>query len=69
MSENQKRIDQLKLEMQVAVDEYNKVQQKIQELVVAREGFKIKAFACEQRVKELQGEKEINAEIQPPVPN
>ena len=69
MSENQKRIDQLKLEMQVAVDEYNKVQQKIQELVVAREGFKIKAFACEQRVKELQGEKEINAEIQPPVTN
>ena len=69
MSENQKRIDQLKLEMQVAVDEYNKVQQKIQELVVAREGFKMKAFACEQRVKELQGEKEINAEIQPPVPN
>tara|TARA_R100000353_G_scaffold34261_1_gene27495 strand:- start:362 stop:568 length:207 start_codon:yes stop_codon:yes gene_type:complete len=64
MSENQKRIDQLKLEMQVAVDEYNKVQQKIQELVVAREGFKIKAFACEERIKELQGKKEISTQIQ-----
>ncbi len=32
MSNNQKRIDQLKLEMQVAVDEYNKIQEKIKEL-------------------------------------
>jgi len=51
---NQKRIDQLKLEMQVAVDEHNKIQEKIKELVVGRDGLKMKAFACEERIKELQ---------------
>ena len=51
---NQKRIDQLKLEMQVAVDEYNKIQEKIKELVVGRDALKMKAFACEERIKELQ---------------
>ena len=51
---NQKRIDQLKLEMQVAVDEYNKIQDKIQELVVGRDALKMKAFGCEERIKELQ---------------
>jgi len=51
---NQKRIDQLKLEMQVAVDEYNKIQEKIKELVLGRDALKMKAFACEERIKELQ---------------
>ena len=35
--QNQKRIDQLKLETQVAVDEFNKIQEKIKELVIARD--------------------------------
>ena len=56
---NQKRIDQLKLEMQVAVDEFNKIQEKIKELTVARESLKMKAFSCSERIKELQGEEEI----------
>ena len=51
---NQKRIDQLKLEMQVAVDEHNKIQEKIKELVLGRDALKMKAFACEERIKELQ---------------
>ena len=51
---NQKRIDQLKLEMQVAVDEYNKIQEKIKEFVVMRDGYKMKAFSCEERIKELK---------------
>ena len=56
---NQKRIDQLKLEMQVAVDEFNKIQEKIKELTVARESLKMKAFSCSERIKELQGQEEI----------
>tara|TARA_A100001201_G_scaffold103413_1_gene88726 strand:- start:173 stop:376 length:204 start_codon:yes stop_codon:yes gene_type:complete len=59
MSENKKRIDQLKLEAQVAVDEFNKIQEKIKNLVVARDALKIKAFSCTERIKELQGSKEI----------
>ena len=59
MTKSQKRIDQLKLEMQVAVDEFNKVQEKIQELVVVRDSFKMKAFGCEERIKELQGLEEV----------
>lgn len=59
MSENKKRIDQLKLEAQVAVDEFNKIQEKIKNLVVARDALKIKAFSCTERIKELQGFKEI----------
>ena len=55
---NQKRIDQLKLEMQVAVDEYNKIQEKIKELVVGRDALKMKAFSCEERIKELQLQEE-----------
>ena len=51
---NQKRIDQLKLVMQVAVDEYNKIQQKIKELVLGRDALKMKAYGCEERIKELQ---------------
>ena len=51
---NKKRIDQLKLEMQVAVDEHNKIQEKIKELVVGRDALKMKAFSCEERIKELQ---------------
>tara|TARA_R100000654_G_scaffold29544_1_gene54226 strand:+ start:1919 stop:2125 length:207 start_codon:yes stop_codon:yes gene_type:complete len=51
---NQKRIDQLKLEMQVAVEEHNKIQEKIKELVVSRDAFKMKAYGCEERIKELQ---------------
>ena len=56
---NQKRIDQLKLEMQVAVDEFNKVQENIRKLVLVRNAFKMKAFSCEERIKELEGNKEI----------
>ena len=59
MSNNQKRIDQLKLEMQVAVDEFNKIQEKIKELTVARESLKMKAFSCSERIKELEGQEEI----------
>jgi len=55
---NQKRIDQLKLEMQVAVDEYNKIQEKIKELVLGRDALKMKAFSCEERIKELQLQEE-----------
>ena len=58
MSNNQKRIDQLKLEMQVAVDEFNKIQEKIKELTVARESLKMKAFSCSERIKELEGQQE-----------
>ena len=54
MLKNQKRIEQLKLEMQVAVDEHNKIQEKIKELVVGRDALKMKAFSCEERIKELQ---------------
>ena len=61
--ENQKRIDQLKLEMQVAVDEFNKIQEKIKELVVARDALKMKAYSCSERLNELQGKEEITTEI------
>tara|TARA_R100001224_G_C3895133_1_gene106410 strand:- start:35 stop:238 length:204 start_codon:yes stop_codon:yes gene_type:complete len=64
MSNNQKRIDQLKLEMQVAVDEYNKIQDKMKELVVARDALKMKAFSCSERLKELQGQEEITTETE-----
>ena len=59
MSNNQKRIDQLTLEMQVAVDEFNKIQEKIKELVTARDAFKMKAYACSERIKELEGQEEV----------
>ena len=52
--QNQKRIDQLKLEMQIAVDEFNKIQEKIKDLVVGRDALKMKAYGCEERIKELQ---------------
>jgi len=55
---NQKRIDQLKLEMQIAVDEHNKIQEKIKELVVGRDALKMKVFSCEERIKELQLQEE-----------
>ena len=64
MSKNQKRIDQLNLEMQVAVDEFNKIQDKIKELVVARDALKMKAFSCSERLKELQGQEEITTETE-----
>ncbi len=59
MSNNQKRIDQLKLEMQVAVDEFNKIQEKIQELVTASNSLKMKAFSCSERIKELRGDEKL----------
>ena len=61
--QNQKRIDQLKLEMQVAVDEFNKIQEKINELILARDALKMKAFSCDERIKELQGLEEIKTTI------
>jgi len=63
MSDNQKRIDQLKLEMQVAVDEFNKIQEKIKELVTARDALRMRAFSCSERLNELQGQEEITTEI------
>jgi len=57
--QNQKRIDQLNLELQVAVDEFNKIQEKIKELVVARDALKMKAFSCSERIKELEGKEEV----------
>ena len=62
--QNQKRIDQLKLETQIAVDEFNKIQEKIKELVIARDALKMKAFSCSERLRELQGEQQISAEIE-----
>jgi len=50
---NQKRIDQLKLEAQVAVDEHNKIQEKIKELITAKDALKMKAFSCKERIEEL----------------
>ena len=61
---NQKRIDQLKLEMQVAIDEHNKIQEKIKELVIARDALKMKAFSCSERLKELQGQEEITTKTE-----
>ena len=60
---NQKRIDQLKLELQVAVDEFNKIQNKIQELIVSRDALKMKAFSCSERLKELEGNNEITTQV------
>ena len=54
MSNNQKRIDQLQLEIQVVVDEYNKIQEQINELVKARDALKMKGFGLEQRIDELK---------------
>ena len=54
MLDNQKRIDQLTLEAQVAVDESNKIQEKIKELQIACDALKMKVFSCEVRIKELQ---------------
>ena len=64
MSKNQKRIDQLNLEMQVAVDEFNKIQDKIKELIVDLDALKMKAFSCSERLKELQGQEEITTETE-----
>ena len=54
MSKKQTRIEQIKLEMQVAIDEGNKIQQKIQELIIARDSFKMKVFSCQERIAELE---------------
>tara|TARA_Y100000401_G_C8288175_1_gene207215 strand:+ start:364 stop:579 length:216 start_codon:yes stop_codon:yes gene_type:complete len=62
-SKNQKRIDQLNLDLQVAVDEYNNLQKEIQKLTTARDAFKLRAFSCSERLKELQGQEEITTEI------
>ena len=63
MSKDQKRIDQLKLELQVAVDEFNKIQDKIKEFNLARDSLKMKAFSCSERIKELEGQNEMTTEI------
>ena len=63
MSKDQKRIDQLKLELQVAVDEFNKIQDKIKEINLARDSLKMKAFSCSERIKELEGQNEMTTEI------
>jgi flagellar biosynthesis chaperone FliJ len=60
MSKSQKRIDQLKLDLQVAVDEFNKIQEKMKELSVARDALKMKAFSCGERIKELE---ELNQDL------
>ena len=63
MSNKEQRISQLKLDLQVAVDEFNKIQDKIRELAIARDGLKMKAFSCTERIKELEGQSEITTEI------
>ena len=63
MSKDQKRIDQLKLELQVAVDEFHKIQDKIKEFNLARDSLKMKAFSCSERIKELEGQNEMTTEI------
>ena len=63
MEKNEKRIEQLKLEMQVAVDEFNKIQEKIKDLIIARDALKMKAYSCSERLKELEGIEEITTEI------
>ena len=63
MSKDQKRIDQLKLELQVAVDEFNKIQDKIKEFNLARDSLKMKAFSCSERIKEVEGQDEMTTEI------
>jgi chromosome segregation ATPase len=54
MSNKEQRINQLKLDMQVAVEEFKKIEEKIKELLIARDSLKMKAFSCEERIKELQ---------------
>ena len=68
MTKNQKQIDKLKLDAQVAVDEFNKIQEKIKELeavqkenqmkifnlVIARDALKLKAYSCADKIKELK---------------
>ena len=49
--------------MQVAIDEFNKIQDKIKELTLARQALKMKAFSCSERLKELEGQEEITTEI------
>ena len=63
MSNKEQRISQLKLDLQVAVDEFNKIQEKIKELIIARDSFNMKAFSCSERIKELEGQNEITTEI------
>tara|TARA_Y100000114_G_C11540300_1_gene222287 strand:- start:24 stop:233 length:210 start_codon:yes stop_codon:yes gene_type:complete len=63
MSNKEQRISQLKLDLQVAVDEFNKIQEKIKELTIARNSLKMKAFSCSERLKELEGQKEMTTEI------
>ena len=59
MEKDTKRIEQLKLEAQIAVDEFNKIQEKIKQLMIARDALKMKAFSCSERIKELQGQTEV----------
>lgn len=54
MSKKQTRIEQIKLEMQIAFDELEKIQEKIKEFVIARDSFKMKVFSCQERIKELE---------------
>ena len=54
MTNNQKRIEQLNQEKLEAVKEHNEIVDKIEELKIAKEALKMKAFSCEERVKELQ---------------
>ena len=54
MTNNQKRIEQLNKEKLAAIEEHNKIIDKIEELNIEKQAFKMKAFSCEERVKELQ---------------
>ena len=51
---NQKRIEKLTLEIQVAMDEHNKIIDKIKELETSKNMLKMKAFSCDERIKELK---------------
>ncbi len=43
---------------------FNKIQEKIKELVIARDALKMKAFSCSERLKELQGQEEITTKTE-----
>ena len=64
MSKNQKRIDQLKLELQMLTNELNTVTSKLQDFAIMRDTIKLKVFSCEERIKELERDEEEIKEVE-----
>ena len=61
MSNNEKLVNELKIEMQVAVDEFNTIQEKINDLALARNALRMKAISCDEKIKKLKGkQKAVN---------